>query len=321
MVFGCPMILTRAPLRVTICGGGTDIPAHYQKFGGRCVAAAINKYVYVALHRRFDQRLVVKYSETENVEHVDELKHGIVREALKEFKMDWRGLEIASFADIPAGTGLGSSGAFTVALIQAIHTSMGTLANQGDVARDAVHIELHCLKEPVGIQDQCMAAMGSITEMEVTNTGDVMFHLAPFGRATCEELSKRLLLFDTGSTRSASEMLAKRPSNANDIAAGRYASVKHAIRHHNWAALGQEFTTHWEHKRGGDGMSNSRIDNIMELGCRAGAYGGKLVGAGGGGFVLFVAEDGLKLRAAMRLIQAREIKIDFDYEGVRVLCV
>lgn len=320
------MILTRAPLRITLGGGGTDIQAYYEKFCGLCIAAAIDKYVYIALHKRPDARLVVKYMKMEDVGHVDELQHPIVREALKLHHLDGRGMEIVAFADIPAGTGLGSSGSFTVALLKALHAYTRTSASAQSIAANACRIEIDLLQEPIGKQDQFIAAYGGVMEMHfLKDGGPLMAHAV-----TTEELEDSLLMFFTGYTHSASAVLA--PSTAAlkagdeevihglHLAKAKAEVALDAIRRGDMAKLGALFSEGHEAKSA-RGLSTEPIDAAYAYGMGAGALGGKLVGAGGGGFLLFVAADKAKLRQAMKECGLVETRFRVDYEGVKLLNV
>jgi len=318
------MIITRAPLRITLGGGGTDVPAYYRKHGGLCLAAAIDKYVYIAIHRRFDDRLVVKYSEIENVAHASELKHPIIREAMAMLELDGKGMEIVSFADIPAGTGLGSSGSFTVALLQALYAWTGEKRLAREIANDACEVELDRLKSPIGKQDQWISAVGGLARLEFMEYSLRVNQMLP-----PSALDEQLMLFFTDYSRSASDILAA-GHKALSMADHEHVTALHdtkanaalayeAIIKGRYASLGILFNDHWQRKRWRAGMSNPAIDAMYEHAMQNGALGGKLVGAGGGGFFLFVVGEREPFRIAMQAKGYREVPFHFDYEGVKVL--
>src|SRR5664280_2222212 len=205
--FSSPMIITRSPLRITLGGGGTDLPSYYQEHGGFLVAAAIDKYVYITLHRTFVQELIIKYSKLERVATVDEIEHPIVREALRLVGVANPHLELTSMADIPAGTGLGSSGSFTTALLKALHAYKRNLIHPHQLAEQACHIEIDILKESIGKQDQYIAAYGGITCFEFAKDGSVKAWPLAISAETLFNLEDNLLLFFTGYSRSASAIL------------------------------------------------------------------------------------------------------------------
>jgi D-glycero-alpha-D-manno-heptose-7-phosphate kinase len=318
------MIITRAPLRITLGGGGTDVKEYYERHGGLCLAAAIDKYVYIAVHRRTDQRLVVKYSRMEDVGHRDELQHPIIREALKLVELSGQGLEIVSFADIPAGTGLGSSGAFTVALLKALHALKGDIRGAWDLAEEACAIEIDILKEPIGKQDQYIAAYGGSMKLQFKSANSLGVDPAPILPA----IEDSLLLFFTGCSRSASEVL---QSGNEKLKAGDEGVINklHRVKQSAQgvivalegdapAMLGALFHDHWTHKRQSTGMTNATIDAIYDAALPY-IHGGKLVGAGGGGFFLFVASDKAGLRKRMKGIGVAETRFRVDYEGVKLV--
>jgi D-glycero-alpha-D-manno-heptose-7-phosphate kinase len=323
------MIITRSPLRITLGGGGTDLPSYYQKHGGFLIAAAIDKYVYINLHEKFEHGIILKYSEMERVATVNEVRHPIVREALTMMEIANPRLEITSMADIPAGTGLGSSGSFTVALLKALHTYRHSTIMPSTLAEEACEIEIHRLKEPVGKQDQYIASFGGITcfKFQPDESVDV-WPLAISGETRCD-LEENLLLFFTGFSRSASAVLKKQ----DDMCKGHDSQMIDNL--HSTKELGfkakdtlesgkvEEFATlmdsQFKRKLERCGDSHAEIRALYELGLTNGALGGKLVGAGGGGFLLFYALDKRKLRAAMNSKGLREIRFRFDSEGTRVV--
>jgi D-glycero-alpha-D-manno-heptose-7-phosphate kinase len=321
------IIFSRAPLRLSLGGGGTDLRSYYAEHGGFFVSAAIDKYVYLLTHTAFQQRYRMKYSELEEVDRIEQIRHPILREGLLRH---WRGspLEIASVADVPAGTGLGSSGAFTVcllkSLIRARHTSIGA----SELADAACAIEMDVLAEPVGKQDPYVAAHGGICAYTVHRKGRV--EVAPLELdpiALCS-LRDRLLLFYTGESRSASEVLADQDKRSKAGEAQMLENLHttkqlgHRIHQllldgdiEGYAELMHE---HWQHKRRrSPGMASERIDRLYKLARDSGAIGGKLVGAGGGGFLLVYARHPEDTRQTMTAAGAPELIFDFEFGGAQ----
>jgi len=324
------MIITRSPLRITLGGGGTDLPSYYRQFGGFLVAAAINKYVYVTVMRPFTPGLFLKYSELEKITSVDEIRHPILREAIRLLDFRTPQLEITTLADIPAGTGLGSSGSFTTALVKALYAHRRRLILPDELARQACRIEIDILKEPVGKQDQYIAAYGGITCFEFDTDDSVRAFPLQISIETLFDLEDNLILFFTGFARSASEILVdqeKRTQEMDPEMLGNLHYIKDLGRRSQEALVAGRTTEfgallheHWEHKRRrSKGMSNAQIDEWYDLGMRNGALGGKLVGAGGGGFLLFYAQDRNRLRHAMSKAGLEEVRFRFDFEGTKTL--
>ena len=313
------MIIARAPLRITLGGGGTDIPAYYEKYGGRCLAAAIDKYVYVTLHRTWVKDLIVKYSETERVPNADYVKHPIVREALKMLYIDGSGLEICSHADIPAGTGLGSSSAFTVALLTALHAWRRQTVHPHQIAEEACHLELDALEQPIGKQDQWIAAYGGIKIMSFDQDGQVHPTGLNLFSHTFADLEDNLMLFFTGETRKAAEILGTTSIPQGVEASWVAGNAADALEDGNLKGFAQQMNEQWEAKSAKQAMMPTKIVEARQLGLKNGALGGKLVGAGGGGFLLFYAEDRTKLRLAMQKAGLPELRFRFDFDGAKVV--
>ncbi len=324
------MIITRSPLRVSLGGGGTDLPSYYSKFEGFLVAGAIDKYVYLTVHDTFGKEFILKYSEMERVTHVDQIKHPIVRETLKLLGLPAEHLEISSMADIPAGTGLGSSGSFTTALLKALHTHKKEFVSPSALAEEACVIELDKLKEPIGKQDQYIAAWGGLTCMTFGKDGTVSTEPLRIDAEAYGNLEDNLLLFFTGFSRSASAILKDqddRSKRDDQVMIDNLHYVKDlglrskaALERGDLNGFGQLMHEHWEHKRQrSQGMSNPQIDAWYNLGRQNGAVGGKLIGAGGGGFLMFYASDKLKLRHCMRQAGLQEVRFRFDHGGTQVV--
>jgi D-glycero-alpha-D-manno-heptose-7-phosphate kinase len=324
------MIITRSPLRVSLGGGGTDLASYYREHGGFLIAAAIDKYVYVTVMRPFVQGIFLKYSQLEHVTEIDEVSHPIIREAIRMLEGDAPQVEITTLADIPAGTGLGSSGSFTTALLKALYSHHRRLIHPEALATMACEIEINRLNEPIGKQDQYIAAYGGLTCFEFHADETVDAVPLQVSVDTLYDLEDNLLLFFTGFARSASDILQDQDirskhadpqmiNNLHYVKELAFASRK-ALESDRAADFGQLLHEHWEHKkRRSEGMSNSHIDEWYDLALANGALGGKLVGAGGGGFLMFYAEDRARLRHAMKNANLPEVRFGFDFEGTKRL--
>ncbi len=324
------MIITRSPLRITFGGGGTDLPSYYERHGGFLIAAAIDKYVYVTVMRPFTPGIFLKYSQLEHVDRVEDVQHRIIRAALQQLAFKTPQIEITTLADIPAGTGLGSSGSFTTALLKALHAHRRRLLHPDELAALACGIEIDTLGEPVGKQDQYIAAYGGVTCFTFDPDGGVEAEPLPIPVSALFNLEDNLLLFFTGFSRSAGSILAEQKARSEGGDADMLQNLHEvkALGHRardllvagDTAAFGALMDEQWQHKKRRSGaMSNPRIDEWYELGRRNGALGGKLVGAGGGGFLLFYAEEHRRLREAMTKAGLEEVRFRFDFEGTKVL--
>jgi D-glycero-alpha-D-manno-heptose-7-phosphate kinase len=324
------MIITRSPLRISLGGGGTDLPSYYREHSGFLIAAAIDKYVYINVHRRFVEGFLLKYSHLEEAATVDEIKHPIIREALKLVGIQERNLEITSMADIPAGTGLGSSGSFTTALLKALHALKKNLVHPAELAEQACCIELEKLSEPIGKQDQYISAYGGITCFRFMPDGRVEAAPLKISEETLFNLEDNLLLFFTGYSRAASAILKEQDDKSKqaDTAMTENLHFIKDVGSRSQKALeaGQleEFARlldlHWQRKKErSKGMSNQDINVWYDCAMANGALGGKVIGAGGGGFLMFYADDKVKLRHAMREKGLTEVRFRFDFEGTRIL--
>lgn len=324
------MIITRSPLRISLGGGGTDLPSYYREHGGFLVAAAMDKYIYLTLHRTFVPDLIVKYSKLERVPHASQLEHPIIREAFALLGMDGRSLELTSMADIPGGTGLGSSGSFTTALLKVLHASNKNLISPAELAEQACHIEIDRLGEPIGKQDQYIAAIGGITAFTFHPDGRVEYRPCKISEETLFNLEDNLLLFFTGYSRSASAILKDQndKSKLHDPAMLDNLHFTKDLGYRSLAALEsgdlEEFArlmdVHWQRKKiRSSGMSNQQINEWYDYAMQQGALGGKLIGAGGGGFLMFYAGDKKRLRHGMRERGLQEVRFRFDFEGSKVV--
>ena len=324
------MIITRSPLRISLGGGGTDLPSYYREHSGFVLAAAIDKYVYITLHHTFDQELIVKYSKMERVRAVEDVQHPLIREALRLVGVELPHLEITSMADMPASTGLGSSGSFTTALLKALHTLQKNLVHPGQLAEQACQIEIDILKEPVGKQDQYIASYGGITCFRFLPNEQVEAWPLKIATETLYNLEDNLLLFFTGYSRTASDILREQDTKSKEADREMVTNLhfvkdlgrqsREALEAGHLTEFAELMNVHWEHKkRRSARMSNDQIELWYSLARANGALGGKLVGAGGGGFLMFYSDDKVHLRAAMREAGLQEVRFRFDFEGTKVV--
>jgi D-glycero-alpha-D-manno-heptose-7-phosphate kinase len=324
------MIITRSPLRITLGGGGTDLPSYFRQHGGFLIAAAIDKYVYVTVMRPFVEGIFLKYSKLEHVDKIDDVQHPIIREAIQMLGFRTPQVEITTLADIPAGTGLGSSGSFSTALLKALYAHRRRLLHPGELAALACEIEINRLDEPIGKQDQYIAAYGGVTCFTFNPDESVEARPLELRMESLFGLEDNLLLFFTGFSRNAGSILNDqkvRTEHADHEMLQNLHYVKElgirsgaALEAGNTALFAELMHEHWEHKkRRSGGMSNPHIDEWYELGRKNGAIGGKLVGAGGGGFLLFYCEEQRRLRDAMTRAGLEEVRFRFDFEGTKVL--
>lgn len=308
-------------------GGGTDLPSYYQEHEGFLIAAAIDRHVYITVHEPFHDEVIVKYSKMEQVPSTAQVQHPIVREALMLTGIRSR-IEIASMSDIPAGTGLGSSGSFTTALLRALHIHLNNVIPPAALAEQACHIEIERLGEPIGKQDQYIAAFGGVTCFTFRRTGEVEVESLKADPETLANLEDNLILFFTGYTRSAGMILKDQDDKSKQKDQAMVDSMhfakelgyrsREALMAGNLRAFARLMHEHWLRKRSRtQGMSNSNIDEWYELALANGALGGKLIGAGGGGFLMFYTEEKTRLRAALAASGLREVRFRFDFQGAR----
>ncbi len=325
------MIITRSPLRVTLGGGGTDLPSYYESYGGFLIAAAIDRYVYITIHDTFQQEFIIKYSRLERVNSISAIEHPIIRESLKLTAIEENGsLEVTSMADIPAGTGLGSSGSFTTALLKALHAHQRNLIHPQELAEQACDIEINRLGEPVGKQDQYIAAFGGITCFEFLSDGKVRAWPLRITEEMRYNLEDNLLLFFTGYSRSASTVLKEQNDRSKTMDPDMLANLhfvkelavesQQALEAGNLKEFARLMNVHWQNKKKRSGnMSNSHINDLYDVAMANGALGGKLIGAGGGGFLMFYSEEKTKLRHVMREQGLKEVRFKFDFEGTKLI--
>jgi D-glycero-alpha-D-manno-heptose-7-phosphate kinase len=323
------VLITRTPLRITLGGGGTDLPSYYQDHGGMVISAAITKHIYISINRTFTDDYFLKYSQLERVSDPDHVEHPIVREVLRAHDVG-PGVEIVSTADIPSGTGLGSSGSFTVGLLKAVHAMQRNHVSASDLGREACEIEIERLGRRVGKQDQYIAAFGGITRFDFNQDGSVDVEPARLSPDTMHDLEQHLLMFFTGYSRAADEVLAEQVAKSTS---GDQAMIDNlhfvkdlglrqlnALEKEDVWSFADLMHEHWlNKKKRSTSMSNARIDGLYDLGRNAGARGGKLVGAGAGGFLMFYAEDTRRVRAAMREEGLTELRFGVDSAGSTML--
>jgi D-glycero-alpha-D-manno-heptose-7-phosphate kinase len=323
------VIITRTPLRISLGGGGTDLPSYYRQHGGMVMAGAINKYMFVSLNNTFTDDYLLKYSALERVRDISEIEHPIIREALRLHAVA-PAIEVVSVADIPAGTGLGSSGTFTVGLLRAIHAHVRKPVPSQALAEEACRIEIETLGRPAGKQDQYIAAYGGLTCFEFGADDRVEVSPVALSDETLYRLEEHLVMFFTGYARAADLMLADQRErsergeaamieNLHMVKELGYAS-KEALEIGDTDGFAALMHEHWLHKRERSaGMTNPDIDRWYELGMSSGALGGKLVGAGAGGFLLFYAKDPSSLRHALAAEGLNEVRFGFDHDGSTIL--
>lgn len=323
------MIITRTPFRISFSGGGSDLPSFYEKHTGCVLSTTINKYMHIAIHPYFyENKIVLKYSQTEIVDYIDEIEHRIFKQVLKDFNLT--GIEITSIADIPAGTGLGSSSAFTVGLLHAIYSYLGKYVSKDRLAEEACEVEINKLREPIGKQDQYASAYGGINFITFDRSGKVFVEPIIMKTESYRKLEENLLLFYTGSIRSASKILQEQAENMknnnkfkNTIKLTELTQeLKNALQNNEISKMGEILHESWNIKKSlASGITNDYINQLYEKAINNGATGGKLLGAGGSGFLLFYCEkeNHEKLRNSLR--ELRELDFKFDYEGSKVIYV
>ena len=324
------MIVSRTPLRLPLGGGGTDLPSYYSKHGGSLLSVAINKYVYVIVNKNFDKSIKASYRKIEVADSLDSIEHPIVREGLRHMGVT-QGVEIFSMADAPGNTGLGSSSAYCVGLLNALYAYKRQHASPQVLAEEACRIEMDILKEPIGKQDQYIAAFGGLTKLDIEKNGKVTVSSPELSESSFEALENNLLMFYTGFQRSASEVLCDQNESAkrdDSVVVENLHRIKEigakicsSLEDGDVDAIGPLFHQHWMAKRKLSGkISNSAIDELYETGMRNGATGGKLIGAGGGGFIVFYCpKEKAALRKAMAAKNAPEFQFKFDFEGSKIV--
>jgi D-glycero-alpha-D-manno-heptose-7-phosphate kinase len=326
------VILARAPLRIPLAGGGTDLPSYYSRFGGFFLSAAVDKYVYVSVNRPASDDLIrLKYSLSEEVAHVHELQHDLVRASLSELQLT-NNIEITSMADVPAGTGMGSSGSYLVALLVALHTLKREHQSKWVLAEEACRIEIDLAGHPVGKQDQYVAVWGGLNRYDISCEGKVTVTALRVPAYAVEDLERCILLFNTGQTRQSDLILSQQKvatesSNAVVIESLHRTkelgmAIGQALEEGDLVRFGRLLHEHWKNKKSrSPQISDERIDRIYEVAREKGALGGKLMGAGGGGFLMLLADNASlrRVREAVGAEGVREMPFRFDLEGAKTL--
>lgn len=322
------MIITRAPFRMSFAGGGSDIPSFYEKHGGCVLSATINKYMYISVHPSFESMdTVLKYSQTEIVSDIGKIDHKYFREVLSMLRTS--GVEISSTADVPAGTGLGSSSSFTVGLLHALYSYKGKFVSKEKLAQKACEIEIDRLKNPIGKQDQYAAAYGGLNFYQFNKDGSVFVEPVIMKNALYKQLETNLMMFYTGKLHSASDILKEQSSNitsgikeTNQLKMCDLArELREELHHNNIDAMGEILNEGWNLKRTlATKISNPEIDEYYDIALKHGAIGGKLLGAGGGGFLLFYVPQ-KKQQEVKLALNLQQMPIAFDYQGASVIYV
>lgn len=322
------MIITKTPFRVSFCGGGSDMANFYEKYGGCVLSTSINKYCYISIHPYFNEnQTVLKYSENELVDSPDQIKHRIFRQVLTD--MGIHGVEISSTADIPGGTGLGSSSTFTVGLLNTLNCYKGKFVSKDKLAKLACEVEIEKLGNPIGKQDQYGAALGGLNFIKFNQDGSVSHEPILMEGKTYKELQKNLLMFYTGTTRSANTILAEQTKNitSEDKArnllkmCGLAKDMKVALENNDISSFGKILDEGWQLKKElASGIANPAIDEAYEIAMKNGALGGKLLGAGGGGFLLFYCEEE-KQDQLKKAIGLRELDFSFERDGTSIVYI
>jgi D-glycero-alpha-D-manno-heptose-7-phosphate kinase len=325
------LIVSRAPVRITLGGGGTDLASYYSKHGGFLIATAVDKYVFVAANRRFYDSIRLSYSQTEITNGLDEIKHPIFREAMRFLNID-SGVELVSIADVPANCGLGTSSSFTVSLLNALHAYKREFVSQKQLAEEACHIEIDVLGQPIGKQDQYIAALGGVTCLTFEKNGEVIAEPLRISEEALDLLTSNIQFFHTGIERRAADILQEQDSKSKvddpEVMENLHRvkeiglETRAALEKGDIDRFGELLDVHWEIKKKRSGkMTDPFIDECYDLARRTGALGGKLVGAGGGGFLMFYCNNGIKpkLCEAMGRINLKPFNCHLDFAGARIL--
>lgn len=324
------MIIARSPLRITLGGGGTDLPSYYREYEGFVISAAIDKYVYVCINKPYKSGIFLRYSKIEEVKKISDINHNIIREVLLLKHKSISKIEITTLSDIPAGTGLGSSGSFSTAMIKAFYGFLEKKISQDKLARLACEIEIDKLNAPIGKQDQYISAIGGITCFKFFKNDNVKYFPLKLSLKTQTELESNLLLYFTGYSRNANDILKHQKEqcekNNKDIFNNLHyiknlgLQTKNALENGKTKIFGEIMNEHWKYKKKRlIKMSNEKIDYFYDFAIKNGAIGGKLIGAGGGGFLMFMASDKDKLRKNLTKIGLQEVRFKFDMNGTKII--
>lgn len=324
------MIISRTPLRISLFGGGTDLKDFYELEGGAVLSTAIDKYIFATVNRKFDEHIRISYSKTEIVEKVDEVQHDLVRESMKLTGVD-KGIEITTIADIPSqGTGLGSSSTFTIGILNALHAYKGEHVSAETLAREACKIEIETVKEPIGKQDQYIAAYGGLQFIQFNKDGSVFVDPVICSSELKEALHGNLMLFYTGITRRANTILSEQKKNSSSSKLSELRSIKElafigkkALEvNHSIDEFGRLMDEGWKVKKSlASGITNAEIDDIYEKAKKSGALGGKITGAGGGGFLLLYVPKSRQAHVRSALQPLKQIDFRFEPQGSKIIYV
>ena len=323
------MLISKSPLRISLGGGGTDLPSYYKKYGGFLISATINKHIYISIAETFNKKFIIKYSSFEEVNQITKIKHPLFREILKIMEIKTP-LNISSHADIPSGTGMGSSGCFAVTLINALSSYQGKNLSKKKIAELACHIEIDKLKEPVGKQDQYTAVFGGLNSYEFKQNGRVLIKKINVSKERIQKLKNNLIIFFTGYSRSSYKILKKQDETTRTLDKSMLNNLhkikefglqsKKILENGNLNDLGRIMHEHWEYKKErSQFMTNNKIDNLYSIARKNGALGGKLIGAGGGGFLMFYSENVNLIKKKFLNLGIKKMDFDFDFEGTKIL--
>lgn len=323
------MIISRTPLRISFCGGGTDVKDYWEKHDGAVISTSIDKYIYIIVKKRHDNQIWLKYSQNEIVDNIEDIKNEIWRECLRKTGVD-KGVELVCLSDVPKGTGLGGSSAFTLGTLNALYALKGISKSSSDLAKEACEMEIETLKEPIGKQDQYASAHGSLNLIEFKKNGEVIINHLAMNPCLKKELSANLLLFNTGVSRDAREILSEQNKRSNidskkemlhKMREFAYLS-RDALNSSNLRRFGELLHENWEYKKKmASNLSNPIIDNYYNLAISAGAIGGKICGAGGGGFLLFYVEPEKQDKVKKALAELKELQFDFESFGSKIIYI
>lgn len=324
------MIISRTPLRISFAGGGTDLKAFYEAEPGAIIGTTINKYIYIAVNRPLDEAIKVSYWKTEVVDSIDKVEHSIVREALKLMRLT-SNVEVVSIPDIPAGTGLGSSGSFTVGLLNALYAHKSVFISKEQLAKEACAIEIDLLGAPIGKQDQYLVAYGGLQFIQFNPDGSVFVEPVPCPNEVKKALESNLMLFYTGQAREAGSILAKQQAKTKERdkfeLLKRIKELAHEMKGllnegNDLSRFGELLHKEWINKKSlVEGISNPTIDEYYKKALAAGAIGGKLSGAGGGGFLLLYCERDKQEKVREALGELKEVRFSFESQGTTIISV
>ena len=323
------MIISRTPLRISFCGGGTDVQDYWENYEGAVISTSIDKYIYIIVKERYDNEIWLKYSENEIVYDVNDIKHTRWRECLKKVGID-KGIEIVCLSEVPKGTGLGGSSAFTIGTLNALYALKGISKSSSELAKEACEIEIEVLKEPIGKQDQYASSHGGFNLIEFKKDRDVIINPIILSPEIKKRLCSNLLLFNTKVTRDAKEILCEQ-NKKNNIESKKEMlhkmkefaySAKDALHSSDLRRFGELLHENWEYKKKmACNLSNSKIDYYYDLAIKAGAIGGKICGAGGGGFLLFYAEPEKQESGRDVLKDLKELEFNFESFGSKIIYI